>query len=172
MKYLFEYDGLGSRPVLESDIDYLIKLDCDPEVKKFFPGGALSVDKIPDKIKEYQDRYKHQGYGVYLVFDLKTNQFIGRGGISDLATGETETGYLIVKELWGKGYATRILKALLNWAEKNLNKDRIIAFAPVDHKASIKVMQKAGMRFVETKIMQHISVECDLYEYILKNDEK
>lgn len=167
VKYLFEYDGLGFRPVSHTDIDILVRLDCDPEVKKFFPGGALLPEAIPDKIKEYQEKYEKQGYGCFIVFDTKTNQFIGRAGLSDLASGETEVGYLIVKELWGRGYATRILKSLLDWAKNHLMKDRIIAFTPIDHQASIRVMQKAGMKYVETKVMPHISVECDVYEYFL-----
>lgn len=165
--YLFEYDGLGFRLVCDSDIDYLIKLDCDPEVKSFFPGGALSEKEVPNKIKEYKDKYKKQGYGCYLVFDTKTKEFIGRAGFSDLETGETEAGYLVVKELWGKGCATRVLKALLDYAKTNLKKDKIIAFTPVKHEASIKVMQKAGMKYVETKVMPHITTECVVYEYNL-----
>lgn len=168
--YLFEHDGLGFRALCDSDTNYLIKLDCDPEVKSFFPGGALSEEEVPNKIKEY--KYKKQEYGCYLVFDTKTNEFIGRAGLSDLETGETEAGYLIVKELWGKGYATRILKALLDYAKNNLKKDKIIAFTPIKHEASIKVMQKAGMKYVETKIMPHISTECVVYEYRFYDEKR
>ncbi len=169
--YLFESDDLGFRAICDSDINYLIKLDCDPEIKSFFPGGALLEDEVPNKIQEYKNKFKIQGYGCYLVFDIKTKEFIGRAGFSDLETGETEVGYLIVKELWGKGYATRILKALLHFAESSLKKDRIIAFTPTKHEASIKVMQKAGMQYVETKVMPHIAIECVVYEYKF-NDEK
>jgi ribosomal-protein-alanine N-acetyltransferase len=164
-KYLFEFDDLGFRPLLDSDVDYLIQLDCDPEIKKFFPGGALTKDKIPEKLKEYQDKYNKYGYGCYLVFELKNDKFIGRAGMSDLDTGETEVGYLIVKELWGKGFATRIVKALLNWCKHNLHKDRVIAFTPVEHKASERVMQKAGMRYLKKATMPNVPGECVVYEY-------
>lgn len=51
MAFLFEFDNLGFRTIQESDVDLLIKLDADPEVKAFFPGGALSEDQIPKKLK-------------------------------------------------------------------------------------------------------------------------
>lgn len=165
--YLFDFDDLGFRPIIESDVEYLIKLDCDPEVKKFFPKGALAKDQIPAKIKEYQDEYKKLGYGYYLVFDLQSGKFIGRAGMSELDTGETEVGYLIVKELWQRGYATRVLEALLNWCNNNLQKDKVIAYTSVDHKASERVMQKAGMSYVRTALMPD---ECVIYEYYLKNE--
>lgn len=171
-KYLFKFDNLGFRPVLDSDIDYLIRLDCDPDIKKFFPGGALTEDKIPAKIKEYQDKYKKQGYGCYLVFDLLDDKFIGRAGISDLESGETEVGYLIVKELWGKEYATRIVRALLDRCKNNLHKDKVIAFTPVDHKASERVMQKAGMTYATTKPMPNVPGECVIYEFYLNKAMK
>lgn len=164
-KYLFELDGLGFRPLQDSDVDYLIRLDCDPDIKKFFPGGALTCDKIPAKLKEYQDKYNKQGYGCYLVFELKNDNFVGRAGMADLDTGETEVGYLIVKELWGRDYATRIVKALLYWCQQNLKKDKVIAFTPIEHKASERVMQKAGMQYLKTTVMPNVPGECVVYEY-------
>jgi len=45
---------------------------------------------------------------------------------------------------------------------------KIIAFTPTDHVALIKAMQKAGMKYRETKIVPHIGIECVVYEYYLK----
>src|SRR5262245_48704835 len=139
--YLFEIDGLGFRPITEDDLDYLLLLDADPEIRSFFPGGAQSQKEIEEKIKRYKKEYDERGYGALLVFELDSGEFIGRAGFGDIESGETEVGYLVLKKYWGKGYATRILRALLAWAKKNLKKDKIIAFTPVNHTASERVMQ-------------------------------
>lgn len=161
--YLIKVDHLGFRPFIESDLENLLMLDTDPETMSFFPGGARTPEEIANNIKKYIKEYKEKGYGVFIVFDTSTGKFIGRAGFSDIENGETEVGYLVLKKYWGKGYASRILKILLAWAKDNLHKDKIIAFTPVDHLASERVMQKAGMIFSRKGIMK--GVDCVVYEF-------
>lgn len=161
--YLFAADHLGFRPILESDIDYLLMLDADTETMSFFPGGPRSIDEIKNNIQKYIDFYQKKGYGIYLIFDIVSGEFIGRAGFGDIESGETEVGYLILKKHWGKGYGSRILKILLDWAKHNIKKDKIIAFTPLNHLASERVMQKAGMVFIRNGIMK--GVECVIYEF-------
>lgn len=163
--FLFTTDNLGFRPVIESDTTYFNLLDADPETMSFFPGGPRAAEEIEAKVKEYIRYYQKNNYGVFLVFDLTSGEFIGRAGFAETENAEIEVGYLIVKKHWGKGYASRILKALLAWAMVNINQSRIIAFTPVLHTASEKVMQKANMTFVTRGIMK--GVECVIYEYKL-----
>lgn len=163
--YLFKIDNLGFRPVCEDDLEYLISIDSDPEVRSFFPSGAQSIEEIKKKIQRYINEYSEKGYGNFLVFDLHSGSFIGRAGFGDLENGEIEVGYLLLKKYWGKGYATRILKALLSWAKDNIHKDKIIAFTPINHSASERVMQKAGMVFSRKDKMK--GEECVIYEYKL-----
>lgn len=163
--YLFEENQLGFRLIVENDLHYILMLDADPETMSFFPGGVRTNDEIVNNIKKYMQDYSEKGYSTFLVFDTTTNEFIGRAGFGDIESGETEVGYLVLKKYWGKGYATRILKILLHWAKSNIKKDKIIAFAPVNHLASARVMQKAGMIFSRKGIMK--GVECVIYEYQL-----
>lgn len=164
--YLFEAGNFGFRPIVETDLEYFLVTDSDPEMMSFFPGGARTAQEIELKIKKYIDGYKKNHYGVFLVFDLTTGDFIARAGFDDLESGEIEVGYLVLKKHWGKGYASEILKELLLWAKNNIGKDKVIAFTPVNHIASERVMQKAGMQFVGKQIMK--GVDCVIYEYKIK----
>lgn len=166
--YLFEADNLGFRPFEEGDLNYLLMLDADPETMSFFPGGVRARHEIKDNIKKYITAYNEKGYSIFLVFDTSSQEFIGRAGFGDIENGETEVGYLVLKKYWGKGYATKILKVLLAWANNNIKKDKIIAFTPIAHAASERVMQKAGMVFSRKGIMK--GVECVIYEYKLTNE--
>ena len=76
-----------------------------------------------------------------------------------------EFRYVVLKKYWGKGLASRILNVLLKWAKNNIQRDKIIAFTPISHIASERVMQKAGMVYSGRHIMK--GVECVLYEYNL-----
>lgn len=164
--FLFEADNFGFRPVTDSDLNYFQMLDADPETMSFFPSGVRSTQEIQDKIKKYVAGYKKNGYGVFLVFDLTSGKFIARAGFDDIESGEIEVGYVVLKEYWGKGLASRILNVLLRWAKNNIQRDKIIAFTPTNHIASERVMQKAGMVYSGRHIMK--GVECVLYEYNLR----
>lgn len=163
--YLFEADHLGFSAIVENDLNYLLMLDADPETMSFFPGGVRTHEAISNNIKNYMRDYKEKGYSTFIVFDIRTDEFIGRAGFGDVESGETEVGYLVLRKYWGKGYASRILKILLAWAKSNIKKDKIIAFTPVNHLASERVMQKAGMILSRKGMMK--GFECVIYEYKL-----
>jgi len=166
--YLFQTSHFAFRPILESDLSYLLPLDGDPETMQFFPGGARTEDEIKNKIKTYSEFYTKNRYGVFMVFDLNSEDFIGRAGFAEIENGEIEIGYLISKNYWGKGYATQMVKDLLTWANTHIPKDKIIAFTPANHIASERVMQKAGMTYVKKDVMK--GLDCVIYEYkLLKN---
>lgn len=162
--YLFESDHLGFRPMVENDLNYILMLDADPETMSFFPSGARTQEEITNNIKRYMTDYTQKGYSTFIVFDTQIGEFIGRAGFGDIEN-EIEVGYLVLKKYWGKGYGSRILKILLEWARHNINKDKIIAFTPLDHLASERVMQKVGMVFSRKGIMK--GIECVIYEYPL-----
>jgi RimJ/RimL family protein N-acetyltransferase len=165
LPFLFEYDNFGFRPFIATDLDYLMMLDADPETMSFFPRGSRTREEIKDNIEKYVRNYQQMRYGIFMVFDTNTNEFIGRAGFNNLENSEIEIGYLILKKYWGKGYATKILQILLNWAKYNIKTDKIIAFTPIAHFASERVMQKAGMFLSRKGIMK--GVECVIYEYKL-----
>ena len=57
-------------------------------------------------------------------------------------------GYRLHKKFWGKGYATELAKALIDWEFKHLSIDKIVAVIHPENKASQHVLEKAGMIFV------------------------
>ena len=69
-------------------------------------------------------------------------------------------------QYWGRGYATEIVSSLLNWVSHHFSCQNIYAFTGTDHLASIRVMQKTGMKYVETLKLK--GVECVLYKYKIK----
>ncbi|HZA15618.1 MAG TPA: GNAT family protein, partial [Pseudonocardiaceae bacterium] len=68
------------------------------------------------------------------------------GSQLDSATKSVQVGYSIVRSCWGQGYATEALRALLAALLARADVHRITAETMVDHQASRRVMEKAGMR--------------------------
>jgi RimJ/RimL family protein N-acetyltransferase len=60
----------------------------------------------------------------------------------------------------------KILKTLLSWAQENLDVPQIIGYAPIDHKASQRVMEKCGMTYFKTEKDPIYGTVCAFYQYV------
>ncbi|UGB30173.1 GNAT family N-acetyltransferase [Metabacillus sp. B2-18] len=91
-----------------------------------------------------------KGWGVWLVFRKDDEQLIGDIGFKGKPeNGIVEVGYGILKEVQGKGYAAEAVEALLNWAFKSGEVQKVIAECLKTNTASIKVLEKLSMTKVE-----------------------
>lgn len=146
MKYMIKTKRLGLRLLQQEDLDYLTELNNDPEVRKFFPDGAQDRKQTEARMNDFIAYYEEKGLPCFVIFELESDEFVGRSGFAPVETGEIEVGYLLHKKFWGRGYASEVLAALLKWAKHNIDVDYIIAFTPVEHIASQRVLQKCGMK--------------------------
>lgn len=139
-------------PDHEADLE---RLDGDPRVREFFPGGVNARPTTRDRIANNRASFATLGYCDFTVVDRVTGTFLGRAGFHRLDNGEVEVGYLFRPQFWGRGHATEALRGLLSWVRsipttETIPKRRIIAFTHSHHLASLRVMQKAGMSLLET----------------------
>ncbi len=163
---IFTSDRLGYRLYQENDLADLIQLDNDPEVRAFFPMRMPTPEEIKINIQRNIQYFLQNHYGVFIAVELATGEFVGRCGFKQISTGEIEVGYVFLKKFWGQGLATEALNALLAWAKENISIDKIIAFTPIEHKASERVMQKCGMEYYKQAIMY--GVPCIFYQKTLR----
>ncbi|MFY9805851.1 MAG: GNAT family N-acetyltransferase [Pseudonocardiaceae bacterium] len=87
-------------------------------------------------------------FGPYFMIRKADRAVVGEIGCSvedGSATGQI--GYTVVEPCWGQGYATEALRALLAQVLAEPGICRAIAETMVDHTASRRVMEKAGMRY-------------------------
>lgn len=90
---------------------------------------------------------------------------IGFVFLSTENAGDSHIGYLLGESFWGKGYATEILRCLIDFIKSEEQVIRLIAGVATDNIASIKLLQKLG--FI------HISREDNgtiFYEYQLSQE--
>ena len=156
-KYLIKKKGLGFRLVEKGDIDYLFVLESDPEVQEFSLSGAKTYEQTEAVINEFISDYEEKGLPCFMLFELESNEFVGRAGFGVTETGDVEVGYVLHQKFWGNGYATEVLTTLLKWAKQNINVDYIIALTPVAHIASQHVMQKCGMEHYKNDFCKDVT---------------
>ena len=157
-----ETKRLVIRPLQEEDYTGLMVLDMDPVVRSFFPEGPLDEAQVRKELDRYLREWATLGFGIFAILEKDSNHFIGRAGFAKLDSGIVEFGYLILKEYWGKGIATEAAQSILEWGLHNIPIDRIIGFAPSNHIASIRVLEKCGMKYFKSDTYQDIA--CVFYE--------
>jgi len=164
--YLIKTKHLGFRLLQQEDIQYLAELNSDPDVRRFFPDGIQNREQTEARINELISYYEKHKIPCFVMFDLQSGEFVGRSGFALTETDEIEVGYILQKKFWGKGLASEALAALLQWARHNIAAEYIIAFAPIEHHASQRVMQKCGMEYYKKAIAK--GVECCFYHIKIK----
>lgn len=131
-------------PIREEDKDGLIRIITDGEVcKTYMVPEDLTEERKNTLFSRYRELSNSDGrfaYGIY-----KDNAMIGV--IHEVCTDENgiELGYVIDPEEKGKGYATEALSAAIKELFSKGYK-AVIAGAFEENKASIRVMEKCGMK--------------------------
>jgi len=172
MKILLETQRLILREFIDDDSRLLFKLHNDPAVMKYIPHKKpldVPMERCEKFITHFISEYnKKPGYGLFATILKETNEFIGWSEINHLDnTEEVEIGYRYLKEFWGMGYATEAARALVEYGFNILNLDKLVGVAMADNKASTRVLEKAGMEYLE--IRQYYDTDVAYYE-IFKSD--
>lgn len=83
---------------------------------------------------------------------------------------EWEIGWAVDPACWGQGYATEAAQGMLDYAFKDLNAHRVVAFCKSMNKASWRVMEKLGMqregRLREESLWQGAFVDAFVYSIL------
>lgn len=184
MKIFLETERLILRQFTEDDADNLFELNSDPDVVRFTPDVSqpteykvIQTQILPRFFSYYK---KYDGYGVWAVIEKSSQDFIGwflfRPAVyasyfdPTLANpSDIELGYRLRKAAWGKGYATEGSKALILKGFSELGTQLVIAVALAANVASIRVLEKVGLKLKKRFIYEGNGQEVVIYA--LKEDE-
>ncbi len=113
----------------------MIWLDSDEQIDEMMNGAVFSGDA------------QRKAYW-FSVIDLSDDSWAGFCLIEISHESETtaEIGYILLDKYWGRGYASEILKALIDYSFTVLGLHRVFGKCDERNGASAKVMEKCGMR--------------------------
>jgi RimJ/RimL family protein N-acetyltransferase len=83
------------------------------------------------------------GCGPYMAFSRESGILLGSTGLAFEGPDVAQTGYVVVRDAWGLGYATEMLLAMVELA-RSIAVRRLYAQCHVDHRLSQHVMEKCG----------------------------
>ena len=147
MNNKIETERLVLRELSVSDAENFFQLNSDPEVLKYTGDVPFStMAEAESFLKNYND-YKRNGYGRWAVIQKDSNTFMGWCGLKLNEENLIDLGFRFFQKEWGKGYATEAASASLQYGFNVLDLEEIIGRAATAHIASIKVLEKVGMKF-------------------------
>ena len=134
-------------PIGLEDVDELWSLYDDPRVAHWT--GPWTSDGVEAWARDMAARWDRDRVGKWLAHGRADGALVGRGGLSrTVLGGETvlEVGWVVRDALTGRGYATEIGRAALEWAATFFPGLPVVAFTEVHNRASLAVMRRLGLR--------------------------
>jgi RimJ/RimL family protein N-acetyltransferase len=151
-----ETSRLLLRPLVTEDVDWLAPIFADREVNKYLWECASTPTEARQTAKAVVslDLMRSQ-FGHWAILDKNSGVVHGWTELSKLRpslgpSDEIALSYVLRLESWGCGIATEAAGRLLRHAFEILELDVVMAVIMADNTASRRVLEKLGMRVIET----------------------
>ena len=146
--------ALELRPCTPEDLDVLYSLWTDPEVRRFlFDDREISREEAHGFLARSEDCFREEGYGLWLFFERGEQSVGGFSGLLRSPDGEASLLFGTRPDLWGRGYAFQAATAVVDHALLTLGLARVVADVDEPNRASVRVLEKLGMRRTGRRIV-------------------
>jgi len=131
------------RRVKISDLNSLKLILMDEKVMAFTGfRRAQTEDESIELIKKWKN-----DPGVWVLITRDLEELIGWFMLKNTISNDyPEIGFMLNQLFWNQGYATEIGMELMKYAFNDLRASKVIACVDLDNMASIKVLEKLGMK--------------------------
>lgn len=147
--------------VCETDLNELIPLFTNEEVRRYL-GGPLSAEWAFNKLKESMQKSDDIRFTVRLK-DTKT--CIGLIFVAPHHNpSDMEISYMLFPEYWGKGYATEIVKTVLEFCRDELKLFRVVSETQTLNMRSCHLLEKLGYK-LESQV-ERFGAQQSIYAYV------
>ncbi|GAB5473362.1 MAG: GNAT family N-acetyltransferase [Maribacter sp.] len=146
----------------------------DERLKRYFP-QTLEQNLTPDlskyfverKVKQFQERNEF----LFVLKEKKNHTLIGLIYVKELdwEKKQAELAYAVGYQVAGKGYMTKTVKAISQWALEELQLKTLQIIVHQSNAASIRVAEKSGYTWQKVLIAEHTPtgespLDMELYE--------
>jgi RimJ/RimL family protein N-acetyltransferase len=154
--YPIETERLLLRPYAESDEDFLLDLFGRDDVLRYlgFPPGAFDRDRARGIIERRVLMQTIDGDGSKLILAAVAKDDPGGAPVAEFMLvvrsarhRQGEVGWVVHPDRQGRGLATEGAARLLRLGFEELGLHRIVAESDRRNGASVRVMERLGMRF-------------------------
>lgn len=176
MNTQLETERLILRNYRETDLVNLHTLKSNSLVWMYSDKEDLTdIEETQNHLDYTMQNYKNGKFDFQALFLKKTEEYIGEAGILSyrLNSNRGVIGYNLLPEYWGNGYATEIIKALVEYSFEKIKMERVEALVADGNVSSRRVLEKSG--FILEGILRNYSRinnnYCNVYYYGMIRDE-
>ncbi|MFN2384899.1 MAG: GNAT family N-acetyltransferase [Thermoanaerobaculia bacterium] len=163
---VLETDRLVLRKLSPEHSGFILVLLNDPSWLRFI--GDRGVRTLEDARKYILDgpvdSYERVGFGMYLTELKETGEPIGICGLVKRdALDDVDIGYAFLPRFRRQGFALEAAAAVMRYGKDAVGLRRIVAITDPDNEASIRVLEKLGMRYEKKVRLSKDGEEISLY---------
>ncbi|HEX7046210.1 MAG TPA: GNAT family N-acetyltransferase [Gammaproteobacteria bacterium] len=146
-----ESERLRLRPFVAEDLDALHALWTDPDVRRhLWDNRQLGREDTAAIIDQSGNLHRDENAGLWAVERRDAPGLTGFGGYWYFGEPpQLQILFGLRPEHWGMGLATELAQCLIHYGFGTLQLARVIGATDRANVSSQRVMEKAGMRFVE-----------------------
>jgi ribosomal-protein-alanine N-acetyltransferase len=144
-------ERLRLAPCAEADVDRLHALLTHPDVRRYLlDDKVVERSWVFDVVESSRRTFADARYGLWCVESRADGAFVGLAGLRVTAgAAEPQLLYALDPSLWGRGFATEASTAVVDYAFDELEFEELLASTDPPNGASIRVMDRLGLRFLE-----------------------
>lgn len=147
---VLETERLVLRKITTADAEFILELLNQPSFLRYI--GDKGVRNSEDAVRYIQTgplaSYERFGFGLYLVELKETGVAIGICGLLKRdSLPDVDVGFAFLPEFWSQGYAFESAAAVMTYGREVLGLRRIVAITSPDNDASIRLLERIGLRF-------------------------
>lgn len=148
-------DRCSLSPVAAGDEAALHAIWTDEAVRRFlWDGKIIPVDETRAIIEESRRLFASKAYGIWILRAHGTPEVLGFAGFWPFhEPPRTELFFGLAPSHWHRGIATECARRLIDHAFEALGHDRIEASTDDGNEASVRVLERIGMRFDRRETM-------------------
>lgn len=162
-------ERLRLRPLTANDVEALHEIWTDAGVRKYlWDDEVISREETASIIEKSLKYFRAGGFGLCAVSLLDEDRVIGFCGYWFFhEPPQLELLYGIITDQWGKGFAPEAAQAMLQYGFEKLSFQEVLASTDGANTASVRVMEKLGMRCSKRKDCDGL----DIIFYSVKREE-
>ncbi len=138
------------RPWTLEDADSLFLILQEPDILKYYPPTAFTLEKTQRYIEHQLKHWQERGYGHWAVVTQAGGHVVGWNGLEYLPElDEVEVAYLLSQRVRGHGFATQAACAAVRFGFEKAGLKKIIGLVHPENIPSIHVLEKCGLVFID-----------------------